>query len=47
MQAAVPFIRDQGSGPGVLCLHSNASTSAREASAGVYGGGLRFACIGP
>jgi pimeloyl-ACP methyl ester carboxylesterase len=29
MQSAKPFIRDQGSGPGVLCLHSNASTSSQ------------------
>ena len=29
MQAAMSFIRDEGSGPAVLCLHSNASTSSQ------------------
>ena len=29
MQALTPFIRDQGRGPGVLCLHSNASSSSQ------------------
>ncbi|MDQ6683965.1 MAG: alpha/beta hydrolase, partial [Pseudomonadota bacterium] len=29
MQAAMPFIRDQGSGTAVLCLHSNASTATQ------------------
>ena len=29
MQAAMPFIREDGSGLAVLCLHSNASTSSQ------------------
>ena len=29
MQTLNPFIRDQGTGPGVLCLHSNASSSSQ------------------
>lgn len=29
MPATMPFIREEGSGPAVLCLHSNASTSSQ------------------
>lgn len=29
MQALSPFFREAGSGPGVVCLHSNASTSSQ------------------
>ena len=29
MQLPVPFFREVGSGPGVVCLHSNASTSSQ------------------
>ena len=29
MQQAVPFVREAGTGPGVVCLHSNASSSAQ------------------
>ena len=27
MQPAIPFFREAGAGPGVVCLHSNASNS--------------------
>ena len=29
MQQAVPFVREAGAGPGVVCIHSNASSSAQ------------------
>ena len=29
MQPAEPFVREAGSGPGIVCLHSNASTSGQ------------------
>ena len=28
-QAAVPYFREAGNGPGVVCLHSNASSSSQ------------------
>jgi hypothetical protein len=29
MQAQQPFFREAGDGPGVVCLHANASTSSQ------------------
>jgi pimeloyl-ACP methyl ester carboxylesterase len=29
MTSAVPYFREVGTGPGVVCLHSNASSSAQ------------------
>ncbi|HKA43978.1 MAG TPA: alpha/beta fold hydrolase, partial [Burkholderiales bacterium] len=29
MQSSVPFFREAGSGPGIVCLHANASSSSQ------------------